>query len=692
MDTQILSNKFPKRFLQIILIGVTHIIALILLERILPGFMYTRISALVIMTVGMALAQSGFWWLFVNFFSRLPYWLYPVVTTFLNGFFIFLLGRFLPGIVIQNISTSIFILAGLTAVNTITGSLFSLGEDSWFDRNVIRGLVKRTGKKMRTEIPGFLFLEIDGLSEELLRNAIKNGTMPTLQNWITRGSHEILGWETDFSSQTGAMQSGILLGKNNEIPAYRWWDRKQRKLVLSGLPTDAQKIEKLQTSGDGLCSNGGSSRGNMFSGDASESLFTISTLLDRSRNRGPGFYFYLINPYVVISLITRFFLEVVKEWAQAFWQRIRRYPYRVNSRNFTYAFLRGFMSPVLQDLSTYAVISDVLRGLPAIYVLYAGYDDLAHYAGMYSSEANQALETVDQYFARIESALQDAPRPYHLIVLSDHGQSFGRTFQAAHGLKLDDLVKNLIKEQSKLVGALDTNEAWDNINALFNETLASSSRTANIVRKAFIRKEQSEVIQVGPEKKIAMQIAAADDDKVLVLASGCAGLIYFTAAEKRMTQEQIQDAYPGLLVGLVQHPGIGFALVQSEQYGAMVIGKTGVNYLADSKIEGIDPLKNYGENAARHLLQQTSYENCPDILLNSTYDPITQEIGGFENQVSHHGGLGGLQNYPFVLYPSEFQVSSTPIIGAQALHQLLRGWRSDVQKELTYAIEVRPET
>ncbi len=692
MDIRTLNKQFPKRLLQIVLIGVTHTIALILLELILPGFVYTRVSALVIMTMGMALSQSGFWWLFVNFFSRLPFWLYPVVTTFLNGFFIFLLGRFLPGIVIQDISTAIFILAGLTTVNTITSSLFSLGEDSWFDRNVIRGLVKRTANQLRTEIPGFLFLEIDGLSEELLRSAINNGHMPTLQNWLQCGSHKILGWETDFSSQTGAMQSGILFGKNNEIPAYRWWDRKQRKLVLSGLPMDAQKIEQQQTSGEGLCNNGGSSRGNMFSGDASESLFTISTLLDRSRNRGPGFYFYLINPYVVISLITRFFLEVLKEWGQAFWQRIQRYPFRVNSRNFTYAFLRGFMSPVLQDLSTYATISDVLRGLPAIYVLYAGYDDLAHYAGMYSPEANHALKITDQYFARIERALQDAPRPYHLIVLSDHGQSFGRTFQAAHGLKLDELVKNLIKDESRLVGALDTNEAWDNINALFNETLTSSSRTANMVRKAFIRNEQSEVVQIGPEKKVAMQIAAADDGKVLVLASGCVGLIYFTAAEKRLTQEHIQDAYPGLLVGLVQHAGIGFALVQSEQYGAMVIGKTGVNYLADGKIEGIDPLSEYGANAARHLLLQSSYENCPDILLNSTYDPVTREIGGFENQVSHHGGLGGLQNHPFVLYPSEFQCPSAPVVGAQALHQLLRGWRTEVQQDRSSATVIQTKT
>lgn len=674
-----MKKTFARQLFQVMSIGLTHIIALILLQLILTGFAYTRLSALVIMTIGAALAQSGFWWLFVNFFSRLSFWLYPLITTFVNVFFIFLLGRFLPGIIIQDMPTAIWILVTLTAVNTLISSLFSLENDRWFDRNVINGMVKRTGEQIHTGVAGFLYLEIDGLSEELLRRAIENGYMPTLQKWLQRGSHQILGWETDFSSQTGAMQSGILFGGNANIPAYRWWDRQQRKLIISGLPSDAQKIEAKQSDGEGLCNKGGSSRGNMFSGDASESLFTISTLLDRSRNRGPGFYFYLINPYVVIRLVTRFLLEVVKEWGQALWQRVRRYPYRVNARNFSYAFFRGFMSPVLQDLSTYAVISDVLRGLPAIYALYAGYDDLAHYAGMYSKETNQTLREIDQYFARIERALKDAPRPYHIIVLSDHGQSFGRTFQAAHGQKLDDLVKDLVKDESQLVALLDTNEAWDNFNAFLNESIDSSTRTAAIIRTAFADNVQSGVVQVGPERRADKQIVNLDNGKVLVLASGCAGLVYFTAAEVRLSQEQIQDTYPGLLFGLIEHPGIGFALVQSELYGPMVIGKTGVHYLADGKIEGVDPLKNYGVNAAQHLLHQSSYENCPDILLNSSYDPITQEISGFENQVSHHGGLGGLQNHPFVLYPSEFQVPNAPIVGARSLHQILRGWRDNVQ-------------
>ena len=106
----------------------------------------------------------------------------------------------------------------------------------------------------------------------------------------------MLGWETDFSSQTGAMQTGILLGNNTDVPAYRWWDREQKKIVMSGLPKDAQAIEARLSSGNGLCSDGGASRGNMFSGDATESMLTFSTLRNRERGRGPGFYFYLLQP------------------------------------------------------------------------------------------------------------------------------------------------------------------------------------------------------------------------------------------------------------------------------------------------------------------------------------------------------------------------------------------------------------
>ena len=40
-------------------------------------------------------------------------------------------------------------------------------------------------------------------------------------------------------------------------------------------------------------------------------------------------------------------------------------------------------------------------------------------------------------------------------------------------------------------------------------------------------------------------------------------------------------------------------------------------------------------------------------MVNSRYDPELDEVAAFEDQVSSHGGLGGPQTHPFLLYPAE---------------------------------------
>jgi hypothetical protein len=110
-----------------------------------------------------------------------------------------------------------------------------------------------------------------------------------------------------------------------------------------------------------------------------------------------------------------------------------------------------------------------------------------------------------------------------------------------------------------------------------------------------------------------------------------------------------------------------------------VIGKKGIHFLDDDKVEGEDPLLPFGPNAVRHLKREASFTNSPDILVNSVYDPQTQEMCGFENQVSHHGGLGGPQNYAFVLHPSSLSTGEEPIVTAVGLYRVLRGWRDQIQ-------------
>jgi uncharacterized membrane protein YvlD (DUF360 family) len=638
------------------------------------------LRSLVAITIALAIAQSAFWWVFINFFAWLPSWLYPILTFILNGFLVMVIGNLVRGVAIDSVATGIWIAIWLAIVDAILGELLSLDEDARFDRNVTRRMVSRRGKPAVTDVPGFLFLEIDGLSEILLRQAMEKGDTPTMKRWVDQGSHQLLGWETDFSSQTGAMQTGILLGNNTDVPAYRWWDRTQNRIVMSGMPKDAKAIEERLSSGIGLCSDGGASRGNMFSGDATESMLTFSTVRNKDRGRGPGFYFYLFSPYVIARLLTRFITEVIKEWWQASQQRRRKDKYRVKARGLAYGFLRGFMGPVLQDLVTYTVISDILRGLPAVYALYAGYDDLSHFAGMTSPEAFEALHEVDRYFARLESAIKDAPRPYHIIILADHGQSLGPTFEAAHGKTLEHLVKELIKSDQEVFYSDAHNDSWDNLNAVLSESTNANTRTAGLIRKMFASRTKDDYVEVTPKGTSADKVEAeAGKAKVVVMGSGSTGLIYFTDSPQRMTFEQIQAAHPELVLGLKDHPGIGFLLVRSEAQGDIVIGKSGVHYLKDDLVEGIDPLANFGPNAAMHLRRESSFSNCPDIVVNTLYDPATQELAGFENQVSHHGGLGGPQNHPFILRPVNLPYDGAPIIGAESVHHLLRGWREKAQ-------------
>src|SRR5665811_2322973 len=67
--------------------------------------------------------------------------------------------------------------------------------------------------------------------------------------------------------------------------------------------------------------------------------------------------------------------------------------------------------------------------------------------------------------------------------------------------------------------------------------------------------------------------------------------------------------------------------------------------------------------------------------IRDSYDPDLDQGCAFEELISFHGGLGGPQTRPFVLYPVELPVPKQPIVGAAGVHELLTGWRSLLQGE-----------
>lgn len=656
---------------------VLNVLTLFILGRWLKGMQIQSLGGALALMVVCALVVVVYYWLFLVVLTRLPNWLFPLVSTFLVGGLLYVNANFIPGIVIVDFNSGIIVLMVLAGVNTLLGIYFAFDIDDEFNLRTIKRIIGKKAEIRKSDEPGILFIEIDGLSERMMREAIKRGSLPTVKKLLDSGKFKLEGWETDYSSQTGAIQSGILLGNNSEIPGYRWWDRENGKMMRSGSFKDAFEIEKAHSNGEGLL-KGGASRGNMFSGDASETMLTVSTILDFGKRSGPGFYVYLLNPFTFARLLSGFLYGVLREWAQNIAQRIRKDKFRVKSRNFFYAFTRAATCQVMQDVITFLVIGDVLRGLPAIYMTFPGYDDVAHYTGVDSRETFQTLEEMDRFFGRILRALEETPRPYKVVFLSDHGQTAGGTFENAWGISFDKLVRNAVSHPVDIFTNPEVSEAWEKWQAaLAEEQKQMDRRIKQLVPLRILlgtnnKKASDQLVKTTDP---ADNLTDADPrPQLAVFSSGCSGLVYSTDAKVRLSLEELQERTPNLVYNILDHPGVGFVVVRSEVDGNIVLGKFGAYYLDKDEIDGENPLANFSPNAPALLKRLCHYQNAPDLLVSTAYDPISNTMPAFENQSGHHGGIGGDQSFPFLIHPVELSMDGE-IVGAEAMYQQLMKWR-----------------
>src|ERR1700745_4204564 len=105
------------------------------------------------------------------------------------------------------------------------------------------------------------------------------------------------------------------------------------------------------------------------------------------------------------------------------------------------------MCVFVRDLIVYGVLMDMMKGRPAIYATFSSYDEVAHHSGLYRADTLEALRKLQQQVARIAAARRYAPRPYEIVVLSDHGQTQGATFKQRNGYGLDELVERSLHQK-----------------------------------------------------------------------------------------------------------------------------------------------------------------------------------------------------------------------------------------------------
>ncbi len=640
---------------------------------ILPWIAVPSIGAALLVVVIIGVLQVALWSLIIRLllpvavltFGLASLWLSAVVVRFA----VYAVDGDIPGW-----GGAIAVAFALAASSMLAGPLFGLDGDARSLR-IVRRRVRRLRDTHRTDVPGVILFEIDGLGEGVLREAIAAGHVPTIARWLEDGSHRIQPWECDLSSQTGASQAGLLLGSNDDMPGFRWYERDTGRLMVSNHPKDAAEIERRHSTGHGLLADGGTSRGNLVSGDAPRASATMSVVRDRARSRSGEFFAYFADAHGLLRSLALAVGDMAEEkvWAR----RQRRSGADHVDRGGVYPLIRAVITVLMRDINTATLMADIVEGVPVSYATYVGYDEVAHHSGIAEPDAFAVLRRHDKQLARLERAVALAPRPYHLVVLSDHGQTAGRPFRQRCGQTLEEVVRGAI-ERGRVAAPPPVPEAWGAVGAWLGELRAVESAGGRVVRRLTEGRAADDRVLVGPEREAAAEEAAleraAERPELLVLASGCLGLVYFPRATLRLTAEEIRRDQPGLLVTLAQHPEIGWLMVRTQEYGAVVLGAGGSHRLHDGHVEGEDPLAGYGEHAAAHLRRHDGFAHCPDILVNGRYDPATGEVAPFEEFMGSHGGLGGPQMQPFAVVPSAWSAAATPIVGCAAMHQRLRGW------------------
>ena len=684
-------NNLIKSSIIVILTIIANIVTIIVFSIIFDTFQLGNWYNAVIITIGVIIANTILWPVLRRLLMKFIVLTFGIGALIINSLIFYGVCCLIPGVSLQ--ATDAFLIPLLMAVASTLIS--NIADIDYYDlyTNRVAGYVSR--EKKAYGFPGLIMLEIDGLSIDILKEAIDRNMMPTLKKWIDENSHTLKEWETDLSSQTGASQAGILHGNNEDIVAYRWVEKENNnQIMISGKLAHAPIIEERISNGNGLLCDKGTSITNMFTGDSDNPILTSSRfkLLANSYNKSLNVVF--LETYSFQRIIILFLWEIFVEVKSQIMHKIKDIRPRLR-RNIIYATIRAGANVLLREVATETLIADMLKGeINSAYASYVGYDEVAHHSGINDDDVWNVLKQIDLQFKRLEKAEKSCDRNYEFVVLSDHGQGNGETFKQRYGITLANYVRRLLPEDMKIydknpfisdhfrdafipenkqIGTIMDKVDDIKDKDFFSDTIENiTEKTPDFINIEEIKsKYQNNLDYIKTHESKEQSTKKAKNSELIVLGSGNLGLIYLTQWSKRLNYEEIVMLFPNLIPGLVKHSGIGFILVDSFTNGPMVIGAEGIYYLNTDRIEGKNPLEDFGKNAAMHLKRHNKFKHMPDILVNSFYDPETEEICAFEELIGSHGGLGGSQTRPFILYPSDWN-DPGELIGAKSIYDFLK--------------------
>lgn len=517
----------------------------------------------------------------------------------------------------------------------------------------------------------FIIIQIDGLAHEYLLQALAKGQTPTLQKLIAQG-YRLQRWRCGLPSSTPAVQAGIMYGNNWDIPAFRWYEKDTGAAPHCKSPAYVARLKAQVADGRPGILAGGSSYTNLLDGDARLALFTLSAMgrhrfFEHLRGLGWALLFAFI-PWRIARTLAVIIWELTRDVARTLRLWLGN---RCRSRlTLVKPVLQVLTNVVFGEVQTFGVLLDIYRGIPAIYVNFYGYDEVAHNDGPLGKEAQRALRRIDRYIGQIERLRRVTNPATDLYVCADHGMTPAIPLRRldpkqALGQFVAEHVRTSVvwegAEARSVGGAPNDMTTTNNMRWLLDELDGIEAHLSRRSRRLAAALRRQMLRHMPPDPDSGYDLGRGSD--VVVRASGSLAHIYFNVARERMDVSEIAILYPDLLEALSGHPGIGMLLGLEADRPVIVTPRGAVTLTPEHLPAGLpEP-----EQTAIDLARLLHFPRCGDLVLLGAWNTLGRVVT-FEEQAATHGGAGGPQDYPFFLTPPNAPLDVSQVTNARQLY------------------------
>ena len=535
-----------------------------------------------------------------------------------------------------------------------------------------------------------------------MSHSLRAGRVPTMASWIRDGSHRLGHWDALLPSTTPASQAGILHGNNDGIPNFRWWEKKNGP-PARGQPSRGRHRDRaphLQR------------RGPPQPGRREHQQH----LHRRRRARLPGDVHdqgqgARAGPERRLRLVLREPLQLphddpasssprsIKENIQSRRQaRAGIVPHGMH-RGFPYPWVRGATNVALRALGTSLVVQEMVRGTPVIYMDYTDYDEIAHHSGPERPESLDALDGVDRELRTLRKAADGRAAPVPLRHPRRPRPEPRGDLPAA--LRRDPPGRRALAHGRQRLGR-GGDRADRGLGpaqhvpgrGLADEGRHRLARPRRVTRRqhqgrrrwAWGRRTR-EVTREGCSHRRPTGRRAADDE------AGRAGRPHRRRRRQpgaHLLQRQQgaahargdRGALPGPRRGARQPSGHRRAHGPlGRRTASSASARTASTTSTRSASRARTRWPSTASMPSRRSSASTPSSTSATSPSSASTTPRPHEIAAFEELIGAHGGLGGAQTRPFLLYPADWELDLAPLIGAPMVYQQLRRW---MERELGF--------